>query len=212
MLRPKDKVLNVGLGRGPVSHNRHVLEVDFDASADISSVLDTIYEALKTFEWFNWEGNIALIAPYRDLDGTYYISFNAVGTFGLLSSILNLRWVPVRVWAARSARLVTADTTGRHMLVGQRRWWCDAGTGTTVIISTEAYDQPRGFLNWLGFRLMGKKKQVDVWERYFKYIEAQLVANHGGRNPRLKPDLPTPKPRPDVSWLPRQPYPGKETL
>jgi hypothetical protein len=202
--------LNYGQGWGEVSHSAHILEVAFpDFVSD--EVIQTIYDALKNFEWFNAfpHNKIAMAVPETSLDGTKYIRFDAKGLFGKLARVVNGKWVPVRIWSQRVTCLVTGDTAGTHMLVGQRRWKCQLKNSQTVIISTESYDQPRGRLNWLGLKLMGQQRQLEVWHWYLKNIASHLERYHG-TIVSLNVDL-TDVPG-DNPWPLTQPYPGVEIL
>jgi hypothetical protein len=215
--------LNYGQGYGKVSHSHHVMEVRFpDSIPDsilITKIIEAIYEALKLFEWFNGYLNSTAMTALRSnpLDGTRFILFDARGLFGVLAALINGRYVPVRIWSQRSCCQVTGDTAGTHMLVGQRRWRCALKDSQTpydqprLVVSTEAYDQPRGWLNWIGLKAIGKKKQLEVWNSYLQNIASHLenrfhcsVAKsiQNGMN-----DVPG-----DNPWLPAEPYPGAEIL
>jgi hypothetical protein len=206
----KQPQLNYDQGYGAVNHSWHVLEVTFPDGIAVGKVVEKVYEALKTFEWFNAypHNKTAMMFPESSpLDGTKFIRFEARGMWGKAAAFWNGHWVPVRIWSRRSSYLVTGDTADTHMLVGQRRWWCLLKDSRTLVVRTESYDQPRGKVNWVGFRLSGKKNQLEVWRWYLQNIAFHLEHDKGKLaslegDSAKKPD--------DNLWPPVNPYPGVE--
>jgi hypothetical protein len=96
------------------------------------------------------------------------------------------------------------------MLVGQRRWCCESLNKESIVVYTESYDRPRGILNRLGFRMMGKTKQYEIWVKYLQNIVIQLQNQYGGTGGQLAATVEEAN-RPD-NWKVRYPYPGKEVL
>jgi hypothetical protein len=173
-------------------------------------LLDDIYEALDGFHHFNGDCNDVAFCYSTIINGERFVVFDSLGVLGFFSDRVNPKFAPVRVWSDSVARIVFADTTGRHMLVGQRRWKVKLQNQLGVFVGTESYDQPRGILNRIGMSWMGVAKQLRVWNAYLlnirKFYEkvypvrmvrsSTVVAKHqylpGQKNP----------------WGCQSPYPG----
>ena len=195
-----------GKAWGKLNHHRlGLLSKENTTSPSLGHAKD-IYEAMKYFKWFNFNRNMtAMTVPATTDDGREFILFDALGLFGFGASLINWRWVPVRVWFHKSKQLITADTTGSHMLVGQRRWSVTASSnGSKLLVTTESYDQPRGFLNWMAFKLLGQRRQTEVWVQYFENVEMHMKRKgfQGFKAMQDVEDL-----REKNPWQPISPYP-----
>jgi hypothetical protein len=127
------------------------------------------------------------------------------GILGKLSTAINGSMVAVRLWCDKGLHLVVADTEGRHMLVGQRRWSVQKSGRNGLVVSTEAYERGRGLLNRLGM-LFAWRHQVGIWHIYLANIEDQLRTDfntQGTIAPAMRRFVPT------NPWRPVRPYPPK---
>jgi hypothetical protein len=205
-------LLNDEDGCGDFSHGQHWVELTIDHPLGPEHVLTTIYENLKNFHCFNGgENETAMIAPVTSR-GVLYMVFEPFKLFGYLTDIVNGEWVPVRVWSRRATTCVTADTAGRHMLVGQRRWWC-VHKGNTYVIRTESYDRARGIWNWLGFMGVGKDRQYEIWIEYLENLAFELtfeLGGHGAEVQRLDVEVIDEQTGRPPEWQAVERYPGKE--
>ena len=202
--------LNWGDQVGPLNHSWHTVQLSFPPGTNMNAKLDEVYDDLKTFARFNRNHNTtAEVRPVMH-QGVKYMFFDALGLFGLASDAINPLEVPVRVWSDSVAREVYADTTGAHMLVGQRRWSVRSVNATTIEVMTESFDYVRDTLNLVGMLAVGAEKQIEVWDQYLQNIRDHHVAADGavvaadvtGASVNLG-NQPSP-------WAPVIPYPGVE--
>lgn len=189
-----------------VNHSWHRLDVTVSAQ-NSSKILDEIQFRLGSFMGFNGAHNrVALAYTSWEDDDARYAWFSMSGVQGLASRIPNGRLVPVRLWCNKLIGLVCGDTAGRHMLIGQRRWTVTQTSPNTLEVVTEAYERPRGLLNRLGMRLMGRSAQLEVWKAYLGNLATHLSTQFNC------PVRMIPGPVVPVEgnpWSPRLPYPPR---
>lgn len=198
------------------------MKLQFPAGTDMNAAMDQVYGDLRDFTYFNNSGlgvtnNYVASVRMDNQAGLQYAFFDTKNflPFGAGSDFLNPREAPVRLSSDISERRVYADTLGWHMLAGQRQWWVEHVGGTTVEIKTEAYEFNRDPLNEFGQVGLGWGNydiQNDVWTGYLQNIRDAYVANSGvsvvddvnHMTPEHLEGMANP-------WLPRDPYPGRET-
>jgi len=169
-------------------------------------MLDEIQWRLSNFVDFNGGHNQVALVYTSWEGGVRYAWFDMRGPASTLSRLVNGSMVPVRLWCEQALRQVVADTAGRHMLIGQRRWSFHAIAANSVTITTEAHERPRGRLNQVGMFLLGKAKQYEVWLAYFENLRRQLklafdatgtIVGYGPNTVNGNP------------WDPKTPYPAR---
>jgi hypothetical protein len=212
-LKPEDLALNRGKESGTLNHTVHKLDLHFPPGTSMAAVEEEVYASLKHFDQFDGDANWLAVSRSWEKDGIQYIFFDTQGFFGILSDVMNPKLVPVRAWSDSVDRIVVADTAGRHMLVGQRRWQCQQRSKLMFRIVTESYDHPRGFLNKVGM-MVGAWLQMEVWKGYFLNIKAHHENRTDG-GPQasytsLDNGVHTLLYDQSNPWQPRNPYPGIE--
>ena len=162
---------NWGQQSGSLNHSRHRLQLIFTSDA----MVDQLFADLWEFRHFGGDNSLAsvYIKEWPLGSGMWYAFFDSKGLFGWFSDWINDSEVPVRIWRQISKKLVVGDTCGKHMLVGQRRWWVEKIGDSIVLVKTESYDYARGLLNRIavkGLNIIGVRPQIRVWTDYFKNI------------------------------------------
>ena len=183
-----------------VNHSAHRLDVSGNLP---SNMLDEIKWRLANFFDFNGGHNqVALVCTTWET-GVRYAWFDMSGPAGFMSRFVNGRQVAVRLWCD-IVGIVFGDTVERHMLIGQRRWSVQSTGADSLRIVTEAHERPRGKLNRLGLRLIGKVAQLEVWNAYLQNMDAQLTRDFGSRGTVTASAVQTVRGNP---WSPQDPYP-----
>jgi hypothetical protein len=163
-------------GCGRFHHTYHQMEL---VSASITGGQDAIYRTLSNFLFFDHDYNNAAIVHTFTYKGVRYATFDTKGVLGIFSDLINPRKVPVRVRLTELDWCVHADTLGGHMLAGERRWTV-ISIGDHLVVATEAYERPRGWLNQLGMSF-ALKTQLLIWKVYLQNI-AKCHADVDGIN------------------------------
>jgi RHS repeat-associated protein len=143
------------------------------ANTNLDNLADSIYNDLKNFNHFN-DNNIFTAKTYSN-NGKNYAKFTL--PFGGLSSarIGNTdqdsgeAFAHVELTFNDSIRTVTANTLGKHPIVGRRIWKVDI-TGCCVSITTKAVDRRNGPLTEFGQWAKGEKDTHAVWTKYIDNI------------------------------------------
>jgi len=219
---PSDLELNWGQQSGPLNHSSHRLRLTCDSSVPFAGLFKELWE----FRYFDSEGNNIASVYVKETplkSGKWYAFFDSKGMFGWLSDWFNDSEVPVRIWRHISKRTIVGDTCGKHMLVGQRRWWIEDDGASTVLVKTESYDYARGLVNRLG-SLLGVRLQRHVWINYFKNIRhayetkgilrnGAIMKNELQQREKLLGGIASEQKwlgNKTSPWQPKKPYPGKE--
>lgn len=194
------------------NHSSHDFTLDFSNRATAAD-LDEVYDRLKNFDDFNGKTNWVARKRGRMVGDEKYIYFDSLGLFGLLSVLINPPSIPVRVWSCRQDRRVVADTARGHMLKGQRRWQAKKGKNGRIVVSTEAYEQPRNLVNRIGMKRMGADRQTKVWTSYFENMRLHYASRALSTDVDVTlvvgVELPAVSP-PDLEWVPLAEYPAVE--
>jgi len=190
-----------------VHHSSHQLNLTTAPNPLPGHMHDEVLFRLSQFFSFNGGHNHIADVCCDWRDGVHYAYFDMKGLPGFLSAIVNGVVVAVRIWCDR-LRGVHADTTGSHMLIGQRRWAVAIIAPDTLRFTTEAYERPRGLLNRMGSRFVGRHAQQEVWRAYLQNMNADLAkifATSGAVS--TSPVTPVH----GNPWSPENPYPGSLT-
>jgi hypothetical protein len=175
---------------------------------EVVDLVEYINWLLHDFVCFDGQNNrVATVSSCWKPEGGQrirYVEFDTKGFFGHASRVNNPKFVPVRIWCDWLQRLVVGDTAEKHMLIGQRRWFVHQDAAA-VYVRTEAYERPRGFVNRLGMRIVGRTKQTEVWKEYFENINHEVLKEF---NASGTIGFSVPQEKPGNPWEPSQPYPG----
>jgi RHS repeat-associated protein len=152
-----------------VHYSKNSITLNFHACCNCDELLKRVYADLKSFSlWGN--NSVASLNVNGDI-GSFYpgLGMAFVGSFALNDA----NW-HVRFSNDDSSHCVSARTLDDHPLVGVRKWCASLnkqGTTCAITITTEAYERPRNFANWLGaFVGPGYSDQRQIWEEYFGNI------------------------------------------
>ncbi len=147
-----------------VHYSKNTITLNFHACCNCDELRDRLYADLKTFK--NWGNNsVASINVYGNT-ASFYPGLGAAAGGGLAGNDANWR---VRLSNDDSTHCVSARTLDDHPLVGVRKWCASLSkqrTSCVITITTEAYERPRNWQNYLGGQWFGRNNQRQIWEDY----------------------------------------------
>jgi RHS repeat-associated protein len=189
--QPANNAPGIGVALVDWRYTHHSIRFKWHRCCDCKILADDIYKDLKMFS--QWLPNtFATATPVKYWDGTPGVLFYTLGRTGNAISMANAdisdyAWpfgnmpndinpVHVALTFDDSARVVTARTLGRHMLVGTRRWsvkYREVGDVCDFTLQTSAIEKPRNIRNWMGgISKMGVAAQTQVWIQYLNNVVA----------------------------------------
>jgi RHS repeat-associated protein len=194
---------NRGQGLGQFHYTFHGLLLEFSPVSSPeakSSLLDELYQDLKTFRHFNDGFNVDGSVEFGPDGRLAYFDALSDGPelppFGVLSDFINDNYTPVALEFDDTNRTVTGRTLPGHMLEGKRTWTVEepragnnnevlsAGCRFVVLVRTVAVERKVGLANDLGAKFAGTKLQMRVWDSYLKNIAKYYTSPK--RQPRAK--------------------------
>jgi hypothetical protein len=156
----------------------------FPAGSGPANLLaDDVYTHLSEFDLFNNRDATAR------LDGNI-IYFDSLGILGAMADMENPNEVAVARVLSPADRQVSGVTLGTHMLVGIRRWRVQvvSSSPATLEITTEAYEQARGFENYEGGQMFARSKQLEIWTEYLQNIASYYSGSLGATSSGITVD------------------------
>jgi hypothetical protein len=184
------------------NHSVHVLNLVTPGKVP-TKMLEEIKFRLAWFVDFDGGSNSVADVAIKWHKQIRYAWFTMRSLPGIPSRLLNGNPVPVQTWCD-PAGMVTGDTADRHMLIGQRRWWVQQISDNALMVATEAYEWPRGKINWLGMRWIGKNAQVALWHAYLSNMNVELTTRFGSTGTVT---IAAAQVVPGNPWRPTQAYP-----
>ena len=189
-------------GAREANHSMHFLYLT--TPGDIPpKMLDEIKFRLANFVDFNGGANYVANVSINYSSQRRYAWFDMRGLPGIPSWLLNGNPVPVQTWCD-STGTVYGDTADRHMLIGQRQWSVKETGPNALVVFTEAYERPRGILNRLGMRRVGKEAQMAVWHAYLSNMNTELTRLFSSFGTMPHPSIES---KPVNPWKPTSSYP-----
>jgi RHS repeat-associated protein len=164
------------------TYSKHSITFGVNTRLADSDVRNLVFKKLRRFQHF--ESNLASVRVNVDGSMAY---FNLKDWGGWASDLL-LNDSEVQVFLTQTgAYELTGTTTGRHQLIGLRKWRVFLDTNSqmcghkTITIETEADEMPYGYINRAGAKtLSGRTAQVEIWKGYLERTAAEASRELGG--------------------------------
>jgi RHS repeat-associated protein len=151
-----------------VHYSKNSITLNFHACCNCDELRDRLYGDLKTFK--DWGKNSVASINVSGDTASFYPGLGVAAGGGLAGNDGNWR---VRLSNDDSTHCVSARTLDDHPLVGVRKWCASLskkGTTCVITITTEAYERPRNWQNYIGGQWFGRDDQRQIWEDYFGNI------------------------------------------
>lgn len=145
------------------------------------SVLDSIYEDLKSFAHFHGFGQSVDIYGYRSSDIVRFSPDSIIDSAGLF--FLFYDDVTAKLYYRDEARSIVARTTGSHFLVGWREWQVttndESGPVHEVTIKTQAFERFQSHRMQRANGILWMLPRVDSFHERAKTLWIDYINNIG---------------------------------
>jgi len=182
----------MGQGVGARHYQKTVIIIgipkEYCMKGDIDKFNQQFFDDLVAFKFFNGGNN--WIATVRQDTKNRRMYFDPIVPGSILQNLVNNSEHAVSYVVYNKIKVIKATTLGKHGLVGVRYWTMttqEVSGLNCITLSTIAFEQPRGYLNWLGFKAAGDDMQSKVWEQYFQNIADYYTHHFGHRGSATTP-------------------------